>query len=895
MSTPLAPPPAAERLVRAAIRDPEWRDAVAGDLREEFLALVRRRGGGAARRWYWSQALRLTGRFALSRLVPAAAPSRRFTVADADTPGAGVGWTRECRHAWRALTRRPALSTVIVVTLGVSLAANATIFNLTDALYLRPFRFPGAERAVVVASAAERDPLADRSSVSPADFRDWSEHSRALTNMAAADFWDPNLSEIDEPEQLSGFRVSPSFFRALGVEPMLGRGFTDAEGEPGHDRRVLVSHDLWTGRFGADPSLVGRSLRLDGEPYEVIGIMPPGIKVPYGAKVWAPLAMTGVEWQERRRGWLLVVGRLADSASLQDASAEMTTLVGRQGRDYPETNAKREVTVQTLTRGLGDAGAGPFLMIWQAAALLLLFIACANIANLLLARGAERQAEFAIRLALGASRRRLAAQVLIEGGWLALAAVGLSLPLAVAGVAATRQALPSSVLRWVAGYEFLAVDVSVLAVTGLLAVVATLLFSLLPALNAAGAAVSDSLRQGARTVIAGHNRQWARMGLASAQVALTVALIVAAGLITGAVDNAVNGTLGFDKRQVMTARLTLPDRPYADAEKRRRFIASVLDRVRTLPAVESAGMVSELPYAGSSTGRSIYPEGVELTPAEVRSADFRRVAPGYFETLRLPLVEGRLPDDHDRSASRAVAVVSRDMADRYWPGASALGRRFKTAPDGPWIEVVGVVGDIKHDWFMNQRRPTFYRPAAQDAPFGMAFVVRTIGEPLDVAGELRRAVAAADPDQPILRLASMETVVADKAGGITYLAQALSAMSGIALLLSLMGVYSLMAFLVTRRTQEIGVRMALGASRWQVIRLTAGQAVVITVTGVTLGTGLALGVGRLMESVLFGLVSMDLARVAVMVVALATVALAAGVIPARRAATLDPTVALRAD
>jgi putative ABC transport system permease protein len=274
------------------------------------------------------------------------------------------------------------------------------------------------------------------------------------------------------------------------------------------------------------------------------------------------------------------------------------------------------------------------------------------------------------------------------------------------------------------------------------------------------------------------------------------------------VDAAVNGVLGFDKHHVMTASLTLPDRPYAEQEQRRQFVWRVLDRVRGMPAVESLGAVSFLPYAGSSSSRPIYPEGVELTLAEVRQADFQRATPAYLETMRIPLFEGRGLTDADHQQGRQVAVVSRSFADRYWPGQSALGRRFRIAADAPWIEVVGVSGDIMHDWFMNQRRPTFYRPYAQDASLTMSIVVRTTGNPLDVSGELRRAVAAADPDQPILELRSMEQVVADKVGGINYLARALAVMGGIALLLALMGVYSLIAYLAARRRSACGWRWA---------------------------------------------------------------------------------------
>jgi putative ABC transport system permease protein len=314
-----------------------------------------------------------------------------------------------------------------------------------------------------------------------------------------------------------------------------------------------------------------------------------------------------------------------------------------------------------------------------------------------------------------------------------------------------------------------------------------------------------------------------------------------------------------------------------------------------MPAVESVGVVSFLPYHGSSSTRPIYPEGVEVTPSDVRRADFQRVTPAYFATMRIPLLAGRLPNDADTEGGRPVVVVSRSFADRYWPGESAIGHRFRMETDGPWLEVVGITGDIMHDWFMNQRRPTFYRPVAQDAPFTMAFTIRAFGDPLAVAGELRRAINAADPDQPILQLATMDQVMADKVGAIAYLARALAVMSGIALVLSLMGVYSLIAYLASRRTQEIGVRMALGASRWQVVRLTITQAIVITGLGLVVGTALAVALGQVMASALFGLVTLRALPVVTIVVALGLVSVVAGYLPARRAAAIDPISALRVE
>ena len=887
------PPPLAERLLRMSVLHEDRRDAISGDLREEFATACRRKGIPAARRWYWGQTIRMTARFTATRFVPSVVAKRWSpSVASAEVT-ASTGWLSEFRHAFRSIKQRPALSGMIVMTLALALAANATIFNLTDAIYLRPFRFPGVDRLVVVASVPDNDPFVDRSSVAPADYRDWQRDSKTLTDFAAAQFWDPNLSDIDQPEPLNGFLVTPSFFKTMGVQPIYGHVFSSDAAVPGRDHQVLISHALWISRFGGDQSLIGRSIRLNREAYEVIGIMPSWMKEPYGAQVWAPLAFGEKEWSDRKGSFLLTIARLHDGETLARASAEMRAIADRQRREFPDTNAKREMSVATYTAGMEDGGAGAFLKLWEVAAFLLLLIASANIANALLSRGTERRQEFALRLALGAGRGRLAIQLLIEGAWLALLAIALSIPLTYAGIGTTSHALPAAVLRWVPGYEFIRVDFAALAITGGLAFVSMLLFSVLPALHASGANVSETLRQGARSIVSLPDRNWIRAGLASLQVALSVALIAAAILILNAVDGAINGPVGFDKHQVMAATFTLPEGPYKDAEHRRQFTASVLDRLKSIPAVESVAMANQIPYAGGGGTRPFYPEGAVLQPGEVKQVDHRQVTPAFFEVLRIPVVAGRTFTDGDRADGKEVAMVSRKLADQYWPGADPIGKRFQLAEKGPWIEVVGVAGDVAQDWLLRQRNATVYRPVSQSTPFSAVFVARTVTNPLDIAGEMRRAVLAVDRDQPLIQLETMEHVVEIKVAGVQYLARALAVMSGIALILAVTGVYSLMSYLTSRRTQEIGVRIALGATRWEVIRLASSQAVLITAIGAALGAVLAHGTALAMQSLLFGLITPSVLTLVAVVAGLSLAAVTAAYLPARRASRLDPTVALR--
>lgn len=885
----------AEWLLALGYRDRDWADAVVGDLREEFETLAGRHGAAAARRWHWAQALRLSGRRVLGGTPSPTSRRTPMQIGEPRDQGSRfTGIQRDIAYALRALLHRPALTFVMIGALALGLAANAAIFTVLDALVLRPFRFSAVDRLVVAASVKGTE-FFDASSVSAADYLEWVEQAKAVTGFTAVQWWEPNLTGHDEPEQLAGFLVTPGFFHTLDVNAIRGRTFVDADGVAGSARRVVISHKLWTRRFAQDPSIVGQTLRLDGEPYEVVGIAPPGFQIPMGADIWCSLAFSDTARTDRTTQNLSVIARLADGADIQSARAELATIVARQREAHPDTNAKRDVTVRTFAAGMGDAGAEQIIAVWQAAALLLLLVACANVLNLLLARGLERQQEFAVRLALGASRGRIVRQLLLEGAMLAGVAVLCAIPLAWLGVKLQQQALPASLIRFVPGWEYVRLEPRALIVAAGLAALATMIFSLAPAAQAARSVVADTLRQGSRTTTAGRRRSWGRATVASAQIALTLALLTGSGLAIGAAYRATRGTLGFDASQVLTARLVLPNNPYDDKVKRTQLLETVLRRLKAVPAVQEAGATSALPYGHQNVRRSFYPEGVTLLPAEAKYVDLRRITPNYLDVMRVPLLQGRPFSTTDTDATQAVALVSRNLAERYWPGADPLQRRFRFAENDPWLTVVGVVGDVQHDWFLDQRNPTVYRPAEQEPPYNVAFVVRTAGDPVSLAGDLRRAITAADPNQPIRELMTMQEVVDEGATGLHYAAQTLSVIGGIALLLALMGIYSLMSYLASRRTQEIGVRMAFGATRGDVVRLTLRQAAGITIAGLVAGVALAFGLSWAMQSLMFGAVTSSLSLPFALAALLAVAALAASYLPARRAAGLDPTVALRAE
>ena len=883
----------AERLLSFVVRDEEVRESMLGDLREEHARQVRRAGAARAARWHFRQSLGIAVRYGFFKLLRRKPPVRWITIAEHDTDRRWwSGLSRDFLYAWRSITQRPALAAVVVVTLGLALAANSSTFSMMDALVLRPYRFDGVERLLVVTTQAPDDTFVDRENVSAADFREWKTRASSVSQWSMHLWWDANLSGVDVPEQVPGFMVSPGFFALLGSPPILGREFVDEEVHPGQHRRVVLGHALWQRRFAGDPGIIGKDVRFDGEPYEVVGVAPEGFRIPDGAEVWAPLALTDEQWANRRSNFYGAMARLADGHTVESARAELTSIVESQRRDYPDTNRNRLARVMSFTEGMADPGAGAFIAVCQAAALFLLLIACANIANLLMARGAERSQEYAMRLALGASRARLFTQTVIEGLLMSGLAVVLAMPLTAIGLGLSRASIPASVLRFIPGWAFIRLDVPLFLGTAALGTIAMLLFATIPAVQAMRAHVADTLRQSGRTLTPGRRRQWLRSGLATTQVALALALLFGSTLALMAADRTINGVLGFEKRNVLVGTINLPERTYSDPEKRRRFADGVMDGMRSIPAATDVGVVNNIPSGFNNNGRPFFPEGVELEPSDARFVNFRQASNGYFSALRIPLLRGRWFEDTDRVETVQVAVVSASLARRYWPNEDALGKRFKLAHDGQWLTVVGVSGNVVHNWF-TRREDTVYRPVSQSPTYGGDFAIRTVGDPTALAADFRRAVAAMDPDQPIASLTTLEAMVEERAAGFTFIARALGVVAFIALVLSLLGIYSLMAFLTTQRTQEIGVRMALGAGRWQVIRAIGTRAMGITLVGSVVGAALAFGLGQVMQSILFGLVTTNVSLLAVLALVLSSAALLAAYLPARRAARIDPMSALR--
>jgi len=803
--------------------------------------------------------------------------------------------TMQVRYALRSLAKRPLMSATVVATLAFGVGANAAVFGVIDALMLHPYTMRDADRIVMPVSTSPTG-IGHRETVSPADFLDWRRQTAggAITRLSAFQWWDANLVGRDEPERVQGFFVSPDFFAAIGASPAIGRAFRADEELPANARRVVLSDGLWKRRFGADRALVGQPILIDGGQSIVVGVMPPGFDFPMGSELWAPLAFDEKTARERGSHFLTVIGRLGDGRSVADAQAQFATVAQRLQREYPDTNRQRGVEVYTLGGGMMDVGLPPILALWQAAGLFVLLIACANIANLLLARGAERGREIAIRLALGSSRARIVGESLLESVLLALAAMPLALGIAYAFLSVMRAFMPGRIVRFIAGWHRLSVDGPVIAMTMACGVAAAVVFGILPALQMAHGHVADALKSEGRGHVA-PGRQRLRRGLVIAEIALALPLLVAAMLSISTVTRYLTGWQGYDPSNVLTVKAVLPESRYPDADSRARFVTASLDRLASAPGVRDSAAGNVLPAIDSNATRAIEVAGQPIAdPSTAPRVDYRTVTPRYFEVLRMPIASGRAFTSGDVKSAEPVVVVSQSMAKKFWPAGNAIGERVRLVT-GPWMRVVGVCGDVIHDWFDSRNVPTMYRPLAQAPTDSVVFAIRTGGDPLSVTADARAAFARVDPVQPVFEIMSMRQVLSEKTIGLQYIAGVMAAFAGLALLLAILGLYAVMTYLVAQRVREIGVRIALGATEADVTRLTLSQAARLTAVGVTIGLALAIALGRAMEAGLLGIVSTDIRLTVALALALAVTALAASYLPARRAASVDPIVALKGD
>ncbi|HET9984370.1 MAG TPA: ABC transporter permease [Longimicrobiales bacterium] len=804
----------------------------------------------------------------------------------------------ELRVAARRLRRAPGFTVIVVLTLALGIGANTAIFSVVNSLLLKPLPYPEPAR---LATIEHHYPgLNDlHAPVSAAGFRKYRDDTRSFESVAVETGWGPALTGYGEPQRLRGARVSGLWFRTYGVAPALGRAITPADDEPGANQVVVLSDGLWRRVFGADGGIIGRKVLLNGTPYDVIGVMPRGFEDFYNRDVelFTPVALTPEQFAQ---GWgneyLSLTARLKPGVTTQAAAVEMDR-IAVQVRADPA--AGRDGGWGLTVTSLDEKAKGklrPVLLVLLGAVGFVLLIACANVANLLLVRATGRVKETAIRAAMGAERWQVVRGTLTESVLLAALGGGLGLLLAGWGVSL----LPKLAPERMRALQDVGIDGVVLVFTLVVAVLTGLVFGLVPALQSARPDLQETLREGGRGGTADRSGLLVRRLLVVAEVALALTLLTGAGLLVRSFARLQGVDPGFDPKNVLTFQLALPSGRYPSDTAQIAFFDQVLERLATVPGVKAAGATSVLPFGGSWSTGSFAIENLQPKKGEPGPwGDIRVVSPDFLRTLRVPLLKGRTFTPQDRLGAPPVAVVDEELVRRYWPAQDPIGKRITfddptaAGDTAHWISVVGVVGHTKHEGLDADARVQLYLPYEQNGSSVMSVVLRTAGDPNRVVPLARAAVQAVDRDQPLARVRTLDSLVGDSLGERRLSMTLLAAFATVALLLAALGIYGIMAHLVTQRTRELGVRMALGAATGDVLGLVLRQGMGLAAAGIAFGLVGALSLTRLMTSQLYSVRATDPATFATVAVVLGAVALLATAVPALRAARVDPVEALR--
>jgi putative ABC transport system permease protein len=802
---------------------------------------------------------------------------------------------QDLKYAVRMLAKHPGYTALAVVALGLGIGSNTAIFSMGYALLEKPVSVPETKGLCAIDEYRVNTPGINIGT-SPAAFADWKEQSQGLADWAASQYYDTNISGTGMPERVQGFRVSTNFFQLLNAWPLHGRVFLSGEDTPGRERVAVLGHGLWKRRFGADPAIVGQVVRLEGELHEIIGVMPREFDFPVSAELWMPLTLTPQEKRERAARSIDVIARMRPGMTLKQASAEMAVSSERLARAYPNENRGWATRVMDIREKIAGNMTRDYVTLLMGAVAFVMLIACANVANLQLARATGRYREVAVRVALGASRWRVIRQLITESVLQSLLAVGLGIVFAYWSLELLRSSFPRDVLKFVPGINLMGLDWPAFLFSFSIALVAGLLAGLMPALHVSRPNLNDSLREGGRGSSAGRRRHLTRSMLVVAEVALALVLLVGAGLMVHGVGAIRTMHSSSHPETLLTFQVNLPDAKYAEMPPRIQFFDRVLERLKTRAGVELAALGRSVPYNDSSSSGAISLEGRPTLDGEIRLAQYQNVNDGWFKVFHIPLREGRLFDDRDGLETTRVAVVSERLAQRSWPGESPLGRRVKLGRDNsenPWLTVIGVVGDIRYNWFEPAPSPAIYLPYRQTSRQIMQFALRVGANPLAAAESARAEVAAVDPDMPIFDVKTHAQVIHESVTGVTYVAVMMSVLGVIALTLASVGLYGVMAYAVTERTHEIGVRMALGAQRSDVLRLMLARGLTLTAIGLAIGLGLSYALARMLSNLIVGVSATDVMTFGSVMGLLAFVALSASYIPARRATQVDPLIALR--
>ena len=810
---------------------------------------------------------------------------------------------QDLRYALRGLLKRPGFTAVAVGSLALGIGANTSIFSVVNAVLLRPLPYPDSKRLVVLWETNSQQVASlinsqNRNQVAPGNFVDWNSQNRVFEGMAGARFLNFNLSATDSPERIPGAIVSPNLFSVMGVSAAVGRTFQPQDAQSGNtERAVVLSHQLWQRRFASNSGVVGQKLTLNNETFSIIGVMPASFQYPEDAELWVPSRLAMPEppgaananaTTNRVLHYLLVIARLKPGVTPQQAQAEMNTIATNLQQQYPDTNGSFGVRVVPMQEEIvGDIK--PKLRILLGVVGLVLLIACANIANLLLARGNSISREIAVRIALGARRSRVIRQLMTESIVLGALGGAVGLLLAYLGIRLLVNLSPSDIPR----LDEIGLDGRVLAWTLVISFATGLISGLVPALQSSKPNLNETLQEGGRGADSSH-RHRVRSVLVVAEVALTLVLLVGAGLLIKSFKNLQQVDTGFKVDNVLTMRIALPAYKYTKEEQSLAFTTELLGHIKNVPGVNFAGITTALPLSNVEAASSFTLEGHPVAnAADLPLANWRVVSPEYFQVLSIPVLQGRTFTEHDDKNAPKVVVVNQALARSFFANENPIGKRLVIGSDKTASEIVGVVGDVRHSGLDAEFKPEIYGNYLQTVRPIYTLVVRTQSDPASMVATVRNQVQSIDKDQPIYSVKTMKELRSEALAELRFNTLMLTLFATIALLLAAVGIYGVISYSTARRTHEIGIRMALGAQPLNVLRLVLGQGMTLALLGIVIGLAASFGLTRVLTTLLYSVSPTDPLTFVFVSILLALVALLATYIPARRATRVDPTIALR--
>jgi putative ABC transport system permease protein len=799
---------------------------------------------------------------------------------------------QDLRYGMRSLLKKPGFTLTAVIALALGIGANTAIFSVINGVLLRSLSYANPDRIVMLWERSVTETRRQMQNViSPANFLDWQKQSTSFEQMAAIGDQRVNLTGgTGEPEEIKAQFVSQPFFAALGVQPLVGRPFLPEEDTVGNDLVIILSHELWQTRFASDPGVVGKQATISGRQRTIVGVMPPGFHfLDNQVRAWMPLALDpAIDYREKTGRYLRAVTRLKPAVTVQQAQGELTGIAKQLEQAFPKKNTGWGVNVVPMhEQVVGEIR--PILIVLLAAVAFVLLIACANVANLLLSRAAARQKELALRAALGATRIRLIRQMLTESVLLALMGGVLGVFLAYWGIQVLIAFSPDNIPR----LNEITIDPRVLGFTFAISLLTGVLFGLIPALQASRPDLNDALKEGSRGSTGGRSRTFRNIFVV-AEVSLALVLLVGAGLMIRSFMRLQSVETGFNSENVLTMRAQLPRKKYAEPHQIVDFFKQAQDRIAALPGVQAVGAISYLPLTGLASRDSFKIAGQPPpAPGQEPGVEVRVVTPGYFQAMGIPLLKGRLLNERDVKETR-VLLINETMAKKYFPGVDPVGKQMEVFWDGSGPdEIVGVVGDIREGALSKEPEPAIYWSHWRVPYSGMALVVRTSGDAARFGTAVQKEIRALDPEQPVADVRTMQQVIAKSIARPRFNTLLLTIFAGVALVLASVGLYGVMNYSATQRTHEVGIRMALGATRADIMRLVVGNGMLLTFIGIGLGVAVSLLLTRVMASLLFGVTATDVPTFLGVSLVLAGVALVANYIPARRATRVDPVIALR--